>query len=81
MANIIIRRLDEATKTRLRASASRHGQSMEAEARDILKCALARQPSHHQNLADAIRARFAHLAGGELPEYPRQPLRDPPNFE
>jgi plasmid stability protein len=54
---------------------------MEAEARDILKCALARQPSHHQNLADAIRARFAHLAGGELPEYPRQPLRDPPNFE
>jgi plasmid stability protein len=54
---------------------------MEAEARDILRCALARQPRNNQNLADAIRARFAHLGGVELPEYPRQPLRDPPGFE
>ena len=80
MAAITIRRLDEATKTRLRASAARHGQSMEAEARDILKCALARQPRNPENLADAIRARLAHLGGVELPAYPRQPLREPPNF-
>jgi plasmid stability protein len=54
---------------------------MEAEARDILKCALAAQPGNPQNLADAIRARLAHLGGVELPEYPRQPLREPPNFD
>ena len=52
-----------------------------AEARDILKCALARQACHPNNLADAIRARLAHLGGVELPEYPRQPLREPPNFD
>ena len=81
MASITIRRLDDATKTQLRVSAARHGQSMEAEARDILKCALARQACHPNNLADAIRARLAHLGGVELPEYPRQPLREPPNFD
>jgi plasmid stability protein len=56
-------------------------QSMEAEARDILKCALVRQACHPDNLADAIRARLAHLGGVELPEYPRQPLPEPPNFD
>jgi plasmid stability protein len=73
--------LDEATKTRLRVSAARHGQSTKAEARDILKCALARQPRSPENLLDAIRARLAHLRGVELPEYPRQPLREPPSFD
>ena len=81
MASITIRRLDDATKARLRMRAARHGQSMEAEARDIPKCALAAQPRNSQNLADAIRARFAHLGGVELPEYPREPLREPPNFD
>jgi plasmid stability protein len=81
MATITIRRLDEATKSRLRVSAARHGQSMEAEARDILKCALAREPRNPENLADAIRARFSHLGGVELPEYPRQPPSEPPSFD
>jgi plasmid stability protein len=71
MATITIRRLDAATKARLRTSAARHGQSMEAEAREILKCALAAQPRNPQNLADANCARRAHLGGVELPEYPR----------
>jgi antitoxin FitA len=80
MASITIRRLDDATKARLRVSAAKHGQSMEAEARDILRCALAAQPANPQNLADAIRARLAHLGGVELPAYPRQPIREPPDF-
>jgi len=78
MASITIRRLDDATKARLRMRAARHGQSMEAEARDILKCALA---NNSQNLTDAIRARFAHLGGVERPEYPGEPLREPPYFD
>jgi plasmid stability protein len=54
---------------------------MEAEARDILKSALALKPRNPQNLADAIRARFAHLGGVELPEYPRQPPSEPSSFD
>lgn len=81
MASITIRRLDDATKARLRVRAARHGRSMEAEVRDILQCAVAGQPRNPQNLADAIRARFAHLGGVELPEYPRQPPSEPPSFD
>ena len=80
MASITIRRLDDTIKARLRTRAARHGRSMEAEVRDILQCAVAAQPRKQQHLADAIRARLAHLGGVELPEYPRQPLREPPNF-
>jgi plasmid stability protein len=80
MASITIRRLDDATKARLRVSAARHGQSMEAEARDILKCALAKVKSSRQNLADALHARFAPLGGLELPGIPREPGREPPDL-
>jgi|HubBroStandDraft_3_1064219.scaffolds.fasta_scaffold396561_2 plasmid stability protein len=80
MATITIRRLDEATKGRLRTRAARHGQSMEAEAREILRCALAKQKASRQNLADALHARFAPLGGLDLPKIPREPGREPPNF-
>jgi plasmid stability protein len=80
MATITIRRLDEATKSRLRTRAARHGQSMEAEAREILRCALAKQKSRPLNLADALYARFAPLGGLNLPEIPREPGREPPDF-
>ena len=33
------------------------------------------------NLAEAIRARFAPLGGIELELPPREPMREPPNFE
>ena len=33
------------------------------------------------NLASVIRARFAPLGGVELEIPPREPMRDPPNFE
>ena len=36
MADIIVRRLDDKVKERLRARAKRHGRSLEAEAREIL---------------------------------------------
>jgi len=75
-----IRRLDEGTKKRLRLQAAQHGRSMEAEARDILKCALSRQKPRLPNLADALRARFAPLGGLELPVYPRHPMREPPDI-
>ena len=80
MPTITIRRLDETTKTRLRMRSAHHGWSMEEEAREILRLALARQASSSRNLAAAIRERFAALGGVELPALPREPLREPPSF-
>jgi plasmid stability protein len=79
--SIIIRRLDESIKTRLQARAARHGRSMEAEAREILKSALARRPGSSKNLAERIHARFVALGGFELPHIPREPMREPPTFD
>ena len=80
MATITIRRLDESTKTGLRVRAAQHGRSMEEEAREILRSALARTKEKEGNLADSIRALFAPLGGVDLPEYPRSPMREPPDF-
>jgi plasmid stability protein len=80
MASITIRNLDEPLKARLRIQAAVHGRSMEDEARDILRTALNKQPRPPANLAAAIRARFAPLGGVELPEMPRDPMREPPDF-
>ena len=65
MATLTIRGLDNDTKARLRVSAARHGRSMEAEVRSILKEAL---PPHEASagLGSRIHARFAGLGGVEL---------------
>lgn len=80
MASITIRNLEEPLKARLRIRAATHGRSMEDEARDILRNALNREPAQAANLASAIRARFAPLGGVELPETPREAMREPPAF-
>jgi plasmid stability protein len=54
MASITIRNLDDSLKSRLRVQAAVHGQSMEAEARDILRCALNPEPQGPRNLSDAV---------------------------
>jgi plasmid stability protein len=82
MATITIRGLDDAVKKRLRVRAARHGRSMEEEAREILKIAVANSDPE-PNLAKAIRALFEPLGGVDLPEYPRrkEPIREPPRFD
>jgi antitoxin FitA len=80
MTSITIRNLDEPLKRRLRVQAAMHGRSMEDEARNILRGALNQESVQPANLAVAIRARFAPLGGVELPEAPRDPLREPPDF-
>lgn len=80
MASITIRDLDDALKARLRLHAARHGRSMEAAARDILRIALAEDMRGPSNLADAIRRRFAKLGGIELDLPSRETLRAPPRF-
>lgn len=80
MASITIRNLDESLKARLRIQAAIHSRSMEDEARDLLRTALNQQPVPPANLAAAIRARFAPLGGVEMPEVPRESMREPPDF-
>jgi len=81
MASITIRRLEESTKERLRVRASKNGRSMEEEAREILRLALAQNSGGgERNLAESIRRIFGPLGGVELPEIPREPMREPPDF-
>ncbi|TBA51414.1 FitA-like ribbon-helix-helix domain-containing protein [Rhizobium ruizarguesonis] len=80
MASMTIRNLDDGLKQRLRMRAATHGRSMEDEARDILRAALATGEPPARNLADAIRARLLSVGGVELDIPPREPIRDPPDF-
>lgn len=81
MASITIRNLDDKLKQRLRMRAAQHGRSMEDEARDILRTTLAEERAAPQDLGLAIRRRFAPFGGVELPTVPREPMREPPNFD
>ena len=81
MASITIRNLDDDIKVRLRIRAAEHGRSMEEEARIVLRDAVSPEPPEEQNLARAIRARFASVGGVELNLPPREPPREPPRFE
>ena len=81
MASLTIRRLEDAAKERLRVRASRNGRSMEEEAREILKAALAGGEGSGENLAQSIRRLFAPLGGVELSLPPREPMRDPLKFD
>jgi antitoxin FitA len=80
MASITIRNLDDALKRKLRLRAAERNLSMEEEARDILRNALAQEAVPPENLADAIRKLIEPLGGVELPLPPREPIRDPPDF-
>lgn len=65
MSTLTIRNLDSSIKDKLRTEAARHGRSMEAEVRDILRDALmSAKPDH--GLGSRIRARFAASGGVDL---------------
>ena len=81
MASITIRNLEDGLKRQLRIRAAQHGQSMEEEARQILRVALSPNSRNPVNLARAIRARFAPLGGVDLDLPPREPMREPPRFD
>ena len=72
MAQLLIRRLEDDVKERLRRRALRHGQSMEAEVRDILRDAL-KPEGPAIGSGSRIAARFKHVGLREGEELP--PLR------
>src|SRR5215471_12641940 len=63
MASLTIRNLDDDLKRKLRVRAAHRNRSMEDEARDILRTALAQEPAETRNLADAIRELVEPLGG------------------
>jgi plasmid stability protein len=78
---LTIRNVDHRLKERLRVRAARHGHSMEAELRQILRDTLDSGHAPELNLAEAIRRRFAPLGGVELEPHPPVAVREPPVFE
>lgn len=80
MASMTIRNIDDGLKRRLRIRAASHGRSMEDEARDILRSALATNETP-RNLVQSIRARLAPSGGVELDIPVRKAIRDAPDFD
>jgi plasmid stability protein len=77
MASITIRNLEGATKRKLKIRAAMNGRSMEQEAREILKSALAQTPKKKADVAERIREIFGPLGGVEVERLPQDTLRDP----
>lgn len=70
-----VRALDDETKKRLRIRAAQNGHSMEQEARDILRAALADPEAPEPHWVDQIISLFGKEHGiepGELPIAPRE---------
>jgi plasmid stability protein len=74
MASITIRNLDDDLKRRLRVRAAEKGHSMEDEAREILRVALA-PAGPPRNLGQTIHDRFAALGGVDSLPVQREPGR------
>lgn len=80
MAQLLIRNLEDKTKSRLQRRAHRHGQSMEAEARDILRNALREEEAQPVGFGTASVALFSGQGiglekGEEIREWRGFPLR------
>lgn len=80
MGSILVRNVDDRTKSRLRVLAAEHGRSMEEEVREVLKAHVRAKKAPKRNLAEAIRSYFAPLGGWDVELPPRLPLRQPPDF-
>jgi len=59
MAQVVVRKLDEAVKQRLKRRAAQHGHSMEAEIRDILCDAVGVKAAKEEGLGALITRHFA----------------------
>jgi plasmid stability protein len=59
MAQILVRNLEDRLKVRLQRRAKRHGHSMEAEAREILRNALREEKAPERKLGSEIVALFS----------------------
>ncbi|MDP2272443.1 MAG: hypothetical protein Q8N23_32855 [Archangium sp.] len=81
MAQIVVRQLEEEVKVRLKRRAARHGVSMEAELRDILRDAVKGDERAPVKLGSRIASRFKKVGlTREIPELRGQLVR-PADFK
>lgn len=75
MAQVIVRNLEDDVKVALKQRATRHGSSMEEEARFILRRAVNDEASVTSKLGPRIAGRFADVGLAEsVPELRGQPI-------
>ena len=77
MASMMIRKIEETVKKRLRLRAAGNGRSLEAEVRDILSREALASPKPKVDLGEAIRRRFAAFGGVEVESFPDEVLPVP----
>jgi plasmid stability protein len=82
MGQLIVRKIDDDTKQRLKQRAVRHGVSMEEEIRTILQNAVLRDEGKEIGLGSEIAALFEGIGieGEPLEEFPDSEIR-PANFD
>ncbi len=80
MTNLTIHNLDDSLTNKLRIHAQRHGQTIEEEARQILRLAFSEPSQNTSGLGSRISKRFAEIGGVELPQPVRSLPRQPVNF-
>ncbi len=83
MPSVLIRNVDDALHSRLKASAAAHRRSLEEEARELLRAAVARQEAPpRENLVSLARRLFGPEHGFDLDIPPRGSVleREPPDF-
>lgn len=69
MAQLVVRNVEEAVKSRLKRRASRHGRSMEEEVRDILRDAVKGEELSGAGMGSAIASRFRKVGlVADIPE-------------
>ncbi len=61
MTQIVVHNLDADVKSKLRRRAQRHGRSMEAEVREILRAAVIGEDRPHPSLGSRLAAHFARV--------------------
>lgn len=82
MASLLIRNVDEALRDQLKARARRHRRSLEEEARELLRTAVARDTADGENLSAIAERLFGAGQGIDLDLPPREAERDrPPLFD
>ena len=85
MADLTIHNFAQDLQKRLRARAAKHGRSIEAEAREILRQAVkgevpeAEGPGTCKEIYEGIRAIVEPHGGYELDIPPRRPRHEPPS--
>jgi plasmid stability protein len=82
MASLLIRNVDEALRSQLKARARRHRRSLEEEARELLRAAIAREVARPDTLPAIAERLFGPAQGIDLvlPRRSAEQDRPPPSF-